>query len=119
MKIAICSTGDKKESIVAKRFARCEYFMIYDHETLKSSFVENKARNEASGAGGKASKNLADLEVNVVLVPQLGPKAYDALKAFDIDAYEYNHNVSAHKALYDYFAKEYNEVTDAKGKGKH
>lgn len=119
MKIAICSTGDTKESVVAKRFARCEFFMIYDHDTLESTFVKNKAKNEASGAGGKVSKNLADLDVEVVLVPQLGPKAYDALKAFEIEAYEYNHNVSAHKALYDYFAKEYSEVTEAKGKGRH
>jgi len=119
MKIAICSTGNNKESIVAKRFARCEYFMIYDHETLESTFIENNARNEASGAGGKVSKNLADLDVDVVLVPQLGPKAYDALKAFEIEAYEYDSNSTVHKALYDYFAKEYKEVTEAKGKGKH
>ncbi len=119
MKIAICSTGTNKESKVAQRYARCDYFMIYNHETLESQFVENTAKNEGSGAGGKVTKILSDLGVNVILVPQVGPKAYDALKAFEIDAFEYDQNVTVHEALYEYYAKEYNEVTEAKGKGKH
>lgn len=119
MKIAVCSTGNDHQSIVASRFARCEYFMIYDHETSSASFIENNARNEASGAGGKVSKNLSDLDVSVVLVPQVGPKAYDALKAFEIDAYEYAPNITVQQALDSFSKAQLSIVTEAKGKGKH
>ncbi len=119
MKVAICSTGNTKDSKVASRYARCDYFMIYNHETLESEFIENVAKNEGSGAGGKVTKNLADLDVTVVLVPQVGPKAYDALNAFGIEAFEYKPDTTVHNALYEYFEKVYPQVTEAKGKGKH
>lgn len=119
MKIAVCSTGDNKEALVASRFARCNYFMIYDHETSNATFIENNSKNEASGAGGKVSKYLSDLDVSVVLVPQVGPKAYDALNAFEIEAYEYLPNITVQKALKDFSKNEYSIVTEAKGKSKH
>jgi predicted Fe-Mo cluster-binding NifX family protein len=119
MKIAICSTGTTQDAQVSSRYARSEYFMIYDRETLTYSFIENNAKNEASGAGGKATKLLSDKDVQVVLVPQLGPKAFDAFKAFEIEAFEYNKTATVHETLYAYFAKELRPVTEAKGKGKH
>ena len=34
-------------------------------------------------------KVLSDLDIEIVLVPELGPKAVDALKAFEIKSYQY------------------------------
>lgn len=119
MKIAICSTGTTPSSQVSNRFARCESFMIFDQTTKQTTFIDNSARGDASGAGGKAAKNLSDLDVAVVLVPQLGPKAFDALRAFDMEAYEYRTDITVDEALTEYLNNEYSKVQTAKGKGKH
>jgi predicted Fe-Mo cluster-binding NifX family protein len=119
MKVAVCASANTKEAKVSERFARSSYFMIYDKDTMDTTFIENNAKNEASGAGGKATKLLSDLGVDVVLVPQLGPKAFDAIEAFEMKAYEYKKGITAHKALYDFFAQDLKEVDTAKGIKKH
>ena len=119
MKIGICSSNNTPESLVADRFARAEQFCVYDSETLKFSFFENIAKDEGSGAGGKAVKLFADLNVDIVLVPELGPKAMDALQAFDIKSYKYKQGITVREALNSYFEKALPELLDASVKGKH
>jgi len=119
MKIAICSTGTEPESLVADRFARADYFAIYDSKTLQFSFVDNSAKREGSGAGGKAVKVLGDLDVEIVLVPELGPKAIDALVAFDIKSFQYKQGETVRAALYSYFEKKLPEMLESSVQGKH
>lgn len=110
MRIAICSTSDNSEALVATQFARCEYFMIYDHDTLESRFITNIVKDEASRVGSKAAKYLADQNIDLVLVPKIGLEAHNVLAAQEIKVYEYKQGVTTIKALYDYFAHEYKEV---------
>ncbi len=119
MKIAISSNGNTEQSTVSDRFARAEYFIIYDHDTLKFNAVLNPAKNEGSGAGGKAVKILADLGVDVALVPELGPKALDALRAFEIKSYQYPREKNVREVLYMYFEKKLPDLLISTVKGHH
>lgn len=119
MKIAICSDGNQIDSIVSSRFARAEYFAVYDSDTLAFTYTLNSAKDEGSGAGGKAAKIISDLSADIVLVPELGPKAVEALKAFEIESYQYKQGITVREALYSYFEKKLPKLLDASVKGKH
>jgi len=119
MKIAISSSGKDENSLVANRFARAEFFIIYNHEDLSFEVVENNAKNEGSGAGGKAVKLLGDLKIDVVLAPELGPKALEALNAFGIISHQYPKEKTVRDVLYMYFEKKLPSISEAKGKKTH
>jgi len=89
MKIAISACNEGLESVVANRFGRCDYFVIYDMESKEVSSIENKAKFESHGAGGIAVRLLNEQGVKVALVPELGPRAMEVLNAYDIKAYSY------------------------------
>lgn len=118
-KIAICADSTNPESNVSSRFARCEYYGLYNKETLTFEFEENNAKNEMSGAGGKAAKQISELGAEVVLVPEIGPKAFDALEAFGVEIYRYKKEYSVRDAIYDYYANNLEQVKAFTKKGKH
>ena len=118
-RIAICANTEDPESNVSNRFARCEFYAVYNHETLEFDFEENKAKNEMSGAGAKAAKQIYDLGVTAVLVPEIGPKAYEALEAFEIEVYRYSQTYSVRDAIYDYYEKKLQRVLASTKSGKH
>jgi predicted Fe-Mo cluster-binding NifX family protein len=119
IKIAICANDTNPESNVSSRFARCEYYALYNHETLDFTFHKNIAKDEMSGAGGKAAKQVSELGAEVVLVPEVGPKAFDALEAFEVGIYRYKKDYSVRDAIYDFYDKKLNEVLASTKKGKH
>ena len=118
-RIAICADTDNSNSDVSSRFARCEFYAVYNHETLEFDFEENNARNEMSGAGAKAAKQIYDLGVTAVLVPEIGPKAFEALTAFEIEIFRYSQTYSVRDAIYDYFEKNLQRVLVSTKSGKH
>lgn len=87
MKIAIASKGEGLKGEVDERFGRAEYFLIVDLEDMKDTTIKNTAKNESSGAGGKAVRLLANEGVKVLIVPELGPKAVTAIEAFEMKVY--------------------------------
>ncbi len=119
MKIAISSSENNENSKVSDRFARSEYFIIYDHDKLSFEAIVNTAKDEGSGAGGKAVKILGDAGVDIALVPELGPKALEALLAFDIKSYQYPREKTVKEVLYLYFEKKLPELLISTSKGKH
>lgn len=88
MKIAICAKEEGLKSEIDERFGRAEYFIIVDTLTNEITAIENNAKNDSGGAGGRAVRLLAEKDVEAVIVPELGPKATTALKAFDMQAYK-------------------------------
>ena len=119
MKIAISSLENNENSKVSDRFARAEYFIIYDHDSLNFTSVVNTAKNEGSGAGGKAVKILGDLGVDIVLAPELGPKALEALQAFEIKSYQYPREKTVREVLYLYYEKKLPALLISTSKGRH
>jgi len=59
MKIAVCAKGKNIKAEVDDRFGRCENFVIIDTESNEIEVIENEAKNDAGGAGGKAVRILA------------------------------------------------------------
>lgn len=99
MKIAVCAKSAGMDAMVDDRFGRAEYYVIFDAEARTSASLENTAKNEPAGAGGSAVRLLSKAEVEVVLVPELGPKAVDAVKAFDMKAYRYTDRGSVRELI--------------------
>ncbi len=88
LRIAIPAVEETKDSRVDDRFARCNVYALYQNGDI--SFNNNLAKEEMSGAGVKAAKQISEMGANIALVPEIGPKAYDALEAFGIEMYRYD-----------------------------
>ena len=119
MKIAISSMENHENSQAADRFARADYFIIYDHDSLSFEAIPNTAKTAGSGAGGKAVKILGDLDVDIVLAPELGPKALEALKAFEIKSYQYPKEKTVREVLYMFYEKKLPELLISTSTGRH
>lgn len=119
MKIAVCAREEGLQSVVADRFGRAENFVIYDTETKEVVTVENSARNEASGAGGSAVRLLDQNKVEIVIAPEVGPKAIDAVKAFGIEVYAYGDSQTVEDAINNYKNGILEKILTNTNNGKH
>lgn len=88
MKIAVAAKGEGVKARIDDRFGRADYFVVVDLEDMKDKTIENTAKNEASGAGGRAVRLLANEGVEIIVAPELGPKAATAIKAFEMKVYK-------------------------------
>lgn len=116
MKIAVCSKEGASNSLLANRFARAEFFVIFDSETKNYTSLENKAKMAAGGASGVAVKTLSDHNVDVVLCPEVGPKALEALNAFEIKAFNFSAANSVTEAIDMYVTNQLSPITSSHSK---
>ena len=90
MKIAISSTDKNIEGNVSDVFGRCPYFIIAEIENRKiekTEAIKNKSTEQMSGAGISAAQLMAEENVNAVITGNVGPRALDVLKQFNIGIY--------------------------------
>lgn len=90
MKIAIGSTGKDSNSKASEVFARCPYFVIAeikDGKVQKTEIVENMSANQLGQAGVSAAQLMAEKDVKAVIAKNIGPRASDALRQFNIAIY--------------------------------
>jgi len=90
MKIAVSSTGKKLTDNVSEVFARCPYFSIVEienQEIKKFEAIENKIANQLGQAGISAAQLMAEKNVNAVITKNIGPRALDVLRQFNIEVY--------------------------------
>ncbi len=87
MKIAIPVDYNSIETNVCISFGRCPYFLIYDTETSKKTFLENKAAASPGGAGIKAAQIIVDAGVGALVTPRCGKNAADVLEPANIKIY--------------------------------
>jgi len=120
-RIAIAANSPSTEGLVASRFARAPYFAIYSQADMSFSFLKNQAVNASSGASVEAAKLLLEQDIDYVLVPKLGNKAFDALEAMNIEAYEFQDQPSVLDALYSFFEQQLPKINpkSTKGQKKH
>lgn len=85
MKIAISSTGQRLESDIDPRFGRCKYFLVVDTDTEEFEVFSNESAEVMGGAGIKAARFVADLNVKAILTGNIGPNAFDTLNAAGIE----------------------------------
>lgn len=88
MKVAISSQGSDLSSPLDARFGRAKNFIVVDTETDQLTVHDNtQNQNATQGAGIQAARALADLNVGAVITGHVGPKAYTALRAGNVDVY--------------------------------
>jgi len=88
MKLAITTQGAEPNSAVDLRFGRARYFRIVDTETDQQTVLDNaEGVNAAQGAGIYAGQTLARLGVQTLLTGHVGPKAWTALQAANIQVF--------------------------------
>ena len=90
MKIAISSMDKDLSGSVSEVFGRCSYFVIAeikDQKIEQKETVENKSMDQASGAGILAAKLMAERNIDAIITNNIGPRALDILKQFNIKVY--------------------------------
>ena len=85
MKICITSLGKDLSSQVDPRFGRCAYFIIIDSETMELEAIDNAASASGGGAGVQSGQLVSEKGVEAVLTGNVGPNAFQALQAADIE----------------------------------
>jgi predicted Fe-Mo cluster-binding NifX family protein len=91
MKIAISSTGKDLNSMVDEVFGRCSYFLIVEidkNEVREVETIENININQQSSAGISVAQMIASKNVGAVITGNVGPRALDVLKQFNILVYK-------------------------------
>ena len=84
-KICITSQGDNLDSGVDPRFGRCQYFIIANAETLEFEAIRNPNLDAMGGAGIQSGQLIINKDVKVVLTGNVGPNAFQTLKAAGIE----------------------------------
>ena len=90
MKIAVSSTDQGLNSKVSEVFGRCPYFIIAEIENQKikkTETIENKNTAQMSGAGISTAQLMAEKNVKAVITKNIGPRALDVLRQFNIAIY--------------------------------
>ena len=99
MIVSLCAKGSDLSSEVDPRFGRCDYFLFYNTEDGSCTAVSNSAKDAAGGAGVLACQIVGDNGAGVVIAPELGPQAMDALIQMGIPAYAQGDSKTANDAL--------------------
>jgi predicted Fe-Mo cluster-binding NifX family protein len=86
MKLAISATGKDLTASLDPRFGRSSYFVIVDSESGNIvDVIDNLAAQDAAqGAGINAATLVAKSGAKAVLTGQVGPKAFEVLRASGI-----------------------------------
>jgi len=90
MKIAISSKTKSIKGEISDVFGRCPYFVIVEikgNEMKEIEVIENKSIDQAGGAGVSTSQLVAEKGVEAVITGNVGPRALDIFKQFNIKVY--------------------------------
>ncbi len=110
-KIAISAKENNMSSPIDDRFGRAPYFLIYDEETGNEEWITNEI-NSAHGVGPKVVQMLAQKGATVIIAPQLGQNALQAIHAGGLKAYEFS-GENLQEIIANYRDGKLNELTKA------
>ena len=85
MKICITSTGKDLDAQIDPRFGRCSYFLFINPEDMDVEAVSNESALATGGAGIQAAQRVAQQKVKCVITGNIGPNAFQTLKAAYIE----------------------------------
>lgn len=89
MKLAIALKENDYNSSVDERFGRAPFFIIIDSDTKEFEIIENEAKDEATGTGLKAVKNLLKYEIDTIIAGEIGPKAGELIYDLEIPTFKF------------------------------
>jgi predicted Fe-Mo cluster-binding NifX family protein len=80
MKIVFPSIGESLDSEMDSRFARADWFVVVDTETMETYALRNGEKQGGHGVGRVVAQVVVDAGADMVVAPQVGPKAMEALE---------------------------------------
>ncbi len=92
MKVLVSAHEGNINGKFSERFARAEYFIVYDTETKEHTIINNEYRNEQSGVGVKVAQFIADEGIEAAISGHFGPKVYDSFKNFGVKMFTFKGN---------------------------
>ncbi|MCG8533454.1 MAG: hypothetical protein MI749_22775 [Desulfovibrionales bacterium] len=99
-KLAISTNGPTLDDTVNPRFGRAPGFLIVDSKTLEHTYLDNGSSQAMSqGAGIQAAQNVAKSGATVVLTGYVGPKAFAALTAANVQIGQDVENMTVRSAV--------------------
>ena len=87
MRVAISVAGADLDAGIDPRFGRCQQFLIVDTETMAFEAIPNACANAMGGAGIQAAQTVASQKVTAVITGNVGPNAYQTLRAAGIEIF--------------------------------
>ena len=117
MIIAITSSGKKLTSQVDVRFGRAKYFILYNTNDLSVNVYENNQNLSAlQGAGIQSAQNVVELNAEILITGNCGPKAFEILNLADIKIF-ITRDCSVQDALDLYLANQLAQLNEANLEG--
>ncbi len=87
MLIAITSEGLEPDSLVAEKFGKTPFIIIYNSEKNNFESLRNPYADLFGGAGIQTSQFIIEVNANIVITIDIGINAYRFLKSAGIDVY--------------------------------
>jgi predicted Fe-Mo cluster-binding NifX family protein len=84
MRVAITSTGNSLESDLDRRFARCNYFVIFDNQSGSVEFIPNPNKNLEENAGPASVELLVSRKTDKIISGEFGTKIKAMLDSLKI-----------------------------------
>ena len=84
MKVLITATAPELSANVDERFGRAAYFIIASTDKDGFESIENESANAPSGAGIAAAQKVIEINPDIVITGNCGPKAEQLLTAANI-----------------------------------
>ncbi|HUT24845.1 MAG TPA: NifB/NifX family molybdenum-iron cluster-binding protein [Sumerlaeia bacterium] len=118
MKVAVTSQGEDLDTQVDPRFGRARNFVVVDTETGAFETHDNAQNlNASQGAGIQAARNVVEMGVNAVITGNVGPKAFAALQAGNVQVH-IGAGGSVRQALEDFKAGRLQSAKEANVEGR-
>lgn len=104
-RIAVTTTAPGLDAPVDPRFGRAAGFALVDPGTMEATYVDNgKSQTLSHGAGIHAAQQVARHGADVLLTGYVGPKAFEALQAANIQIGQDVEGVTVRQAVEKYLA---------------
>jgi len=79
MFIAVSATELSIDAQINPHFARCQYFLVINSDTMEYKIIDNSGAITSRGAGIPTAQTLAEKDIGVVLTGNCGPNAFRIL----------------------------------------
>lgn len=79
MNIIITSTGQSITTAFDKRFARAEYFCVYNTDDKTTLFIQNTSKDESTCIGDKVVAKIVELKARKVISGDFGSRVKELL----------------------------------------